>query len=653
VRRGADGLAFRTDTQIYVLRNALVKDLSGTPADVAVSLTAPAASSTGVNTSITIRVKNDGPNSASNVVLFDGTPANARLVSATPSQGSCAGGGQVSCNVGSLTSGATATVVLTVVPNFCRGVGNTAIVAATSADPNDANNLASSTTSVTGSGYNPSPARSSLAPQSAPTGASTLRPTVNGSHFANTSTVQWNGTGVPTTFVNSNQLTAIVDAALVVSAGSAEVTVRSGTPGGPRVRSPAVRNFSKRGAGHKRRGLSPFTRKLYASVPSPATQIAGNSIVSIDPLTGALGSPVFIGSEPTRMSISDDGQYLYAVLSGSNSVRCLNLTTLTPGTQFTTIRALFGAAFTARDIAPMPGNHDVVATAGYPNGIQVYDVTSTGATQRPLTVGLVNDVYERSVLGWGSSTDLYSNDEGISPSSFHRFTVGPTSFAEIDSTYLDAVGGKITNSRGLVFSDGGGVLDPSPVPPATPRLGGFAIGGSSAADASINRVFFLNQNSYNLNSRIISAFDATRFTPIGSMDLDGLSADAFDLIRRVADGLAFRTAVDFWGSGTGRVVLLRGAFVLPRSSNPNPVPSVSAASPNSVTAHTGNTWVTNYRITIRDRLCRDVEWLRAYHCVCKLGATSSGDSCGRSDHRANDVGMDVIVVELKGHAAKP
>ena len=163
--------------------------------------------------------------------------------------------------------------------------------------------------------------------------------------------------------------------------------------------------------------FDPFTRKLYASVPSTATQIAGNSIVSIDPLTGALGSPVFIGSEPTRMSISDDGQYLYAVLSGSNSVRRLNLTTLTPGTQFTTISALFGAAFTASDIAPMPGNHDVVATAGYSNGIQVYDVTSTGATQRPLTVGLVNDVYEGSVLGWGSSTDLYSNDEGISPSS--------------------------------------------------------------------------------------------------------------------------------------------------------------------------------------------------------------------------------------------
>jgi hypothetical protein len=59
----------------------------------------------------------------------------------------------------------------------------------------------------------------------------------------------------------------------------------------------------------------------------------------------------------------------------------------------------------------MPGNHSVVATVGYSDGIQVYDVTSTGATQHPLTVSLVNNVYEGSVLAWGSSTDLYSNDE--------------------------------------------------------------------------------------------------------------------------------------------------------------------------------------------------------------------------------------------------
>jgi uncharacterized repeat protein (TIGR01451 family) len=592
VRWGADGLAFRTDTQVYVLRDKLVKDLSGTPADVAISLTAPSTTSTGVNTTITISVKNNGPNSAANVSLVDATPAGAIFVSATPSHGSCSGSAQVSCNLGSLNSGATSTVALVVTPTSSGTLNDTAIVAATSADPNDNNNIASSTTSVTGSGYSPVPAVSSLSPQSALAGASTFTLTVNGSNFVSGSTVKWNGTNLTTTFVNSTQLSATVQPSQVAAAGSADVTVSNSTPGGGVSGALPFAIFQTVALDTNDIAFDPFTRLLYASVPSTATQVAGNSIVSIDPLTGTLGTPVFIGSEPTRIAISDDGLYLYAILSGSNSVRRLNLTTLAPGTQFTTIGALFGSAFTASDVAPMPGNHDVVATAGYSNGIQVFDVSSSGATQRTLTRALVNNVYEGSVLAWGSATDLYSNDEGLSPSSFHRFTVGPTSFAETDTTYLDAIGNKITYSGGLVYSDGGGVLDPSPAPPATPRLvGRFANGGYSAADPSINRVFFLSQNSYNVDSRLISAYDAKHFTPVGSTELDGLSGDAFDLVRWGSDGLAFRTAIDFWGSGTGRVVLMHGPFILPRSATANPLPSISAASPHAAASHTGNTWV--------------------------------------------------------------
>jgi hypothetical protein len=111
-------------------------------------------------------------------------------------------------------------------------------------------------------------------------------------------------------------------------------------------------------------------------------------------------------------------------------------------------------------------------------------------------------------------------------------------------------------------------------------------------DAATNRVFFLDQNSYGVNSRVISVFDTTRFTQSGSAQLNGLTGDAFDLVRWGTDGLAFRTAKDFWGNGTGRVVLLHGSFVLPLSSTPNPVPSISAATPASVTAPGSNTWVT-------------------------------------------------------------
>jgi uncharacterized repeat protein (TIGR01451 family) len=595
VRWGEDGLAFRTGSQVYILQSGLVRDLSATPADLSVSLSAPTSSVTGVNAPITISVKNNGPSTATGVTLIDAFSSAVIFVSMNPSQGRCDGTPTLRCNLGNLASGATATVALVILPTVSGTLTNVAAVNATQPDPNLGNNTANSTTTVTGSAYSAVPSLSALAPQSTSAGASTLTLTVNGSNFSNASTVNWNGTNLPTTLVSATQLTVTVDASLLAAPGSADVTVNNASPGGGVSGSLPFEIFQTVTLDTNDIVFEPFTRKLYASVPSTASQVTGNSIVSIDPQTGTLGTPVFIGSEPTRLSLSDDGRYLYVVLAGSNAVRRLDLTTLTPGTQFTTLSTVFGTAFTASDLAVMPGNPNALATVGYSNGIQIWDVTGTGATSRPLTKSLVNNVYEGSVLAWADSTNLYSNDEGLSPSSFHRFSVGNTSFAETDSTYLDAVGGKITYSGGLIFSDGGGVVDPSPVPPVTPKLVGRLMnpgGGPSASDTAINRVFFLNQNSYGVNSRVISAFDASRFTPSGSTQLDGLTGDAFDLIRWGTDGLAFRTAKDFWGNGTGRVVLLHGPSVLPRSSTPNPVPSISVASPTSVTAPGPNTWVT-------------------------------------------------------------
>lgn len=49
--------------------------------------------------------------------------------------------------------------------------------------------------------------------------------TVNGANFVSASVVNWNSSARPTTFVNSTQLTAVISAADIASAGSASVTV--------------------------------------------------------------------------------------------------------------------------------------------------------------------------------------------------------------------------------------------------------------------------------------------------------------------------------------------------------------------------------------------------------------------------------------------
>src|SRR5690348_621283 len=56
--------------------------------------------------------------------------------------------------------------------------------------------------------------------------------------------------------------------------------------------------------------VDPKTQTLYVSVPSRAG-VGGNSIVHIDPKTGALATPVFVGSEPNRLAVAGDGSVLY------------------------------------------------------------------------------------------------------------------------------------------------------------------------------------------------------------------------------------------------------------------------------------------------------------------------------------------------------
>ena len=53
----------------------------------------------------------------------------------------------------------------------------------------------------------------------------------------------------------------------------------------------------------------PASQRIWASVPATGGQW-GNSVVPIDPATGVVGTAIFVGSEPTRLALTDDGRYL-------------------------------------------------------------------------------------------------------------------------------------------------------------------------------------------------------------------------------------------------------------------------------------------------------------------------------------------------------
>jgi uncharacterized protein (TIGR03437 family) len=101
------------------------------------------------NFNFVLTATNNGPSSATGVVVTDQLPAGVNFVSATSSQGSCANNsGTVTCSVGNLAARATATITLTVSAVSAGTITNTASVKANEPDSVSANNQASTQVTV-------------------------------------------------------------------------------------------------------------------------------------------------------------------------------------------------------------------------------------------------------------------------------------------------------------------------------------------------------------------------------------------------------------------------------------------------------------------------------------------------------------------------
>jgi len=79
---------------------------------------------------------------------------------------------------------------------------------------------------------NPVPVLTSVSPTTAVAGGAGFTLTTNGTGFVPGSVVHWNAASRTTTFVTGSQLTAAIPASDIASAGTAQITVVSPTPGG-------------------------------------------------------------------------------------------------------------------------------------------------------------------------------------------------------------------------------------------------------------------------------------------------------------------------------------------------------------------------------------------------------------------------------------
>ncbi len=118
--------------------------------------------------------------------------------------------------------------------------------------------------------------------------------------------------------------------------------------------------------------------RIYASSPS-AAGAHGNSIAVIDPQSATIEKFIPIGSEPTKLALSDDQQYLYVGLNGSGQVRRLKLADTSIDLTFSLDNDAFQGQRYATDIRVLSGSpQSVIVAWGYqfaasPSGYSVYD----------------------------------------------------------------------------------------------------------------------------------------------------------------------------------------------------------------------------------------------------------------------------------------
>ncbi len=393
-------------------------------------------------------------------------------------------------------------------------------------------------------GTNPLPALLSMNPSVLDAGSSGFLLTVNGNNFIPGSVIQWNGSALPTSYLSDTQLEAQVSAANMAVSGFVAVSVMSPLPGGGISSAlPFSINYLPTVVNQWAYDLiwDDTHQLIYLSIPSLAVS-NGNTITALDPLTGNIQSTQFAGSEPDKLAISGDDQYLYVGVDGSSSVQRFTLPNLLPDINYSLgAIPVFGPTF-AWDLQVAPGlpHTTAVSRAEFASspwsaigGVQVYD----DATQRPITVP--GGTYDS--LQWASDSTLYANNAENTNFNFFVLSVSgggvvqtkdyPNVFSEF---YMSIHYDSGTN---LVYGDDGTVVNPS----TGKVIASFPASGFMVPDDSTKTAYFLGQTAFQAGSTTftLASFDLTTFAPLAEIVIPDVQGIPVRLIRWGANGLAF------------------------------------------------------------------------------------------------------------------
>jgi len=347
-----------------------------------------------------------------------------------------------------------------------------------------------------------------------------------------------------------------------------------------------------------------YAQLLYATVPSTATTITGNSVVSINPYTGAVGNPIAVGSQPSMLAETDDGKYLYVGLSGANSLAQLNL--LTQSLTATIPLTYQSTTTPPRSLATMPGSDTTLAvgiSTGW-NNFGIFDVNGSAGTFRPNLSGIyagTNPVFASPML-------LYAYDSQTSGAEFYRYSIDANGLTLIDGTTLSGMGafnGAILPASGLVYGNAGGIANPNTTPPSQVaqlplfdfynECAGCDFGAGSLPDVSLQKEFLMLENAAGTWAYGLARYDLTTYVPETFVTMPASASpvsSSWTMLRFGQDGLALLSSDTNSTPPTSVVMLLRGPFVAPQELTTTSAASLTSSSATTIAHGTANVLLT-------------------------------------------------------------
>lgn len=291
------------------------------------------------------------------------------------------------------------------------------------------------------------------------------------------------------------------------------------------------------------------TQAIYASVPGTAGTI-GNSLTRIDPVAGTIGASVFIGSDPNKLAISDNKQFIYAALDGEGAVRRFDIATQTAQLRFSLGNSGDNGPMLVGDIEVLPGAPQSVAISRrFPHlspdhaGVVIYDNGVPRPTTTNVHVGMMTFIEFSS-----TAATLYGFNSGDTGLQTYRLSVtasGVSIAGQILGSFQEF--GNIEFEGGRLYHTAGKVSDPE----AGTIVGTYAgmnflplnNAPSVVVDSANNRVYFLAGGGADPGSSgqaRIYAFDKTTFALVASFTVAGTVGRIGSLVQWNATGLAFR-----------------------------------------------------------------------------------------------------------------